>query len=261
MSGLGNKEIMASNILRLMEENGKTRTQICNALGFKYSTFSEWVQGVKYPRIDKIEQMANYFGVQKSDLIEEYHPSTEGHMSAMFRENLKQMKKKSGLTTREIAIQSRVPEPTLEKLFSGTTQDPKLMTVWNVVHSLGYTLNDLDDDCTDKKAAPPISSEALQIAEDYDGLDDHGQRMVRMVTDEEKARIDAARPAAKKPPLTVAPSAEPAPESEEEPDYLKMPFAAHGTTPEEYTEEQISAVERFQREVMRRERLKKERDK
>lgn len=179
----------------------------------------------------------------------------------MWIDNLKQMKAKSGLTTKEIAAQSTVPEPTLEKLFAGSTQDPKLMTVWNVVHSLGYTLNDLDDADNDKKVTPPISGEALQLAADYDGLDDHGQRMVRMVTDEEKARISAARPAAKKPALTVAPPAAPVPEPEEEPDYRNMPFAAHGVTPEEHSEEQISAVERFQREVVRRERLKKERDK
>lgn len=41
---------------------------------FSYSTFSEWVNGAKYPRIDKVEMPANYFGIKKSDLIEEDHP-------------------------------------------------------------------------------------------------------------------------------------------------------------------------------------------
>lgn len=67
---LGNKEIMAENIRHYMEINGKTRNQICDDLGFKYSTFSDWVNGEKYPRIDKIEILANYFGIQKSDLVE-----------------------------------------------------------------------------------------------------------------------------------------------------------------------------------------------
>ena len=72
MSNLGNKEIMAQNIQRLMEQKGVERKDVCNALGFKYTTFVDWVNGKTYPRIDKIEKMANYFGVPKSELVEEY---------------------------------------------------------------------------------------------------------------------------------------------------------------------------------------------
>lgn len=70
MSDLGNKEIMAKNIRRYMDEKNKDRKQICSDLGFKYSTFTDWINGNKYPRIDKIEMMANYFGVNKSNLVE-----------------------------------------------------------------------------------------------------------------------------------------------------------------------------------------------
>lgn len=71
MSGLGNKEIMAKNIKRLMELKGKDRNDVCNDLGFKYTTFTDWINANTYPRIDKIEMMANYFGVTKADLVEE----------------------------------------------------------------------------------------------------------------------------------------------------------------------------------------------
>ena len=40
-------------------------------MGVSSSTFNEWMKAKKYPRIDKIEFMANYFGINKSDLIEE----------------------------------------------------------------------------------------------------------------------------------------------------------------------------------------------
>lgn len=71
MSGLGNKEIMAKNIQFYMDKYGKSRQDMCNALGVKYTTFTDWVKGNSYPRIDKIELMANYFGISKSDLVEE----------------------------------------------------------------------------------------------------------------------------------------------------------------------------------------------
>lgn len=74
MSGLGNKEIMAKNIQYYMALNNKTRQEMCSALGVKYTTFTDWVKGNVYPRIDKIELMANYFGIEKSDLVEERNP-------------------------------------------------------------------------------------------------------------------------------------------------------------------------------------------
>lgn len=70
------KQIMARNIKRYMEKKGVTNQQLCDALGFKYTTFMDWIKGVTYPRIGKVEAMANYFGVLKSDLIEE---KTEEH--------------------------------------------------------------------------------------------------------------------------------------------------------------------------------------
>ena len=66
-----NKEIMARNIKRYMEMKGVTNQQLCDALDFKYTTFMDWIKGVTYPRIGKVEAMANYFGCEKSDLIEE----------------------------------------------------------------------------------------------------------------------------------------------------------------------------------------------
>lgn len=65
------KEIMARNIKKYMERKGVSNQQLCDALDFKYTTFMDWIKGVTYPRIDKIEKLANYFGVLKSDLIEE----------------------------------------------------------------------------------------------------------------------------------------------------------------------------------------------
>ena len=71
MNAEENKQIMAQNIKRFMERKGVTNQQVCDALGFKYTTFMDWIKGVTYPRIGKVEAMANYFGCEKSDLIED----------------------------------------------------------------------------------------------------------------------------------------------------------------------------------------------
>jgi transcriptional regulator with XRE-family HTH domain len=65
------KEVFANNLKKYMALNGKSRREVCQALGYSYFTFSDWVNGKKMPRMDKVEQLANYFGIMKSDLIEE----------------------------------------------------------------------------------------------------------------------------------------------------------------------------------------------
>ena len=71
MTVLGNKEIFAKNLKRYIEQSGKDRRDLADTWGFKYSTVSEWLNAKKYPRIDKIQIMADYFGIAMSDLIEE----------------------------------------------------------------------------------------------------------------------------------------------------------------------------------------------
>lgn len=71
MSGLGNKGIMAENIKRYMEKKDINAKQLAEILDFPYTTVLSWINATNYPRIDKIEQMADFFGVKKSDLIED----------------------------------------------------------------------------------------------------------------------------------------------------------------------------------------------
>lgn len=71
MSALGNKAIFSKNLKRYIEKSGKDRRELADIWGFPYSTVTEWINGKKYPRIDRIEIMADYFGIQKSDLIED----------------------------------------------------------------------------------------------------------------------------------------------------------------------------------------------
>lgn len=94
MSNIGNKEVMARNLLYYMERSGKTQKEMAEIVGVSPSTFNDWVKAKKYPRIDKIEILANFFRILKSDLIEE---KTEEH---------KEMQKKNDTLT-DIVIRMR----------------------------------------------------------------------------------------------------------------------------------------------------------
>lgn len=99
MSSDRNKEIMAANIKKYMERKGVTNQQLCDDLNFKYTTFIDWTKAVTYPRMPKIEAMANYFGIKKSDLIEE-KTTEEKEKPAISSERERKIKKANELLER-----------------------------------------------------------------------------------------------------------------------------------------------------------------
>ena len=102
---MDNKSVFAKNLKQQMELKRKTRRDVCAALGFSYYTFSDWVNGKKYPRMDKVEMLADYFGILKSDLIEE---KTEEH---------KEMQKKNDTLT-DIVLRLRSDDVFMEAVES-----------------------------------------------------------------------------------------------------------------------------------------------
>lgn len=71
MDNLGNKEIFAKNLKYYMDINHKERSDIARDLDLPYTTVTDWYNAKKYPRIDKIELLARYFEIRKSDLVED----------------------------------------------------------------------------------------------------------------------------------------------------------------------------------------------
>ncbi|WP_302410613.1 helix-turn-helix transcriptional regulator [uncultured Clostridium sp.] len=65
------KKIFSKNLNYYMEKNQKTQSDIINDLGFNKSAVSTWCNGTRLPRMDKVEALAKYFGINRSDLIEE----------------------------------------------------------------------------------------------------------------------------------------------------------------------------------------------
>ena len=71
MSSIGNKDVFSKNLRYYLEMTDKTQKDVALAIGVTPASLNEWIKGKKYPRIDKIELLARYFGILKSDLIEE----------------------------------------------------------------------------------------------------------------------------------------------------------------------------------------------
>ena len=67
-----NNEIFSKNLKMFIAKSGKDRKEVASDLGVPYSTVTDWVNGKKYPRIDNLEKIAAYFGISKSNLIEDF---------------------------------------------------------------------------------------------------------------------------------------------------------------------------------------------
>lgn len=116
VSSIGNKEIFARNLKYYMDRSGKTQIEIAEDLNISTSTFNNWAMGNTYPRIDKIEMLANYFGIQKSDLIEE---------------KLTEEKEKDNDILADIIVRARMDEDfrkALESLYSLDSSEIKGVT-------------------------------------------------------------------------------------------------------------------------------------
>lgn len=72
------KEVFAKNLRYYLERSGKSQKELAEIVGVSAPTINDWIKGKKYPRIDKIEILADYFGILKSDLIEEKPTADDG---------------------------------------------------------------------------------------------------------------------------------------------------------------------------------------
>lgn len=85
------KRIFSENLKYYMELKGKNQIDIMNDLNISSSTVSNWCTGQKLPRMDKIQMLADYLGIKKSDLIEKrlsdeesYYINSEAQEMAQF---------------------------------------------------------------------------------------------------------------------------------------------------------------------------------
>lgn len=61
----------------------------------------------------------------------------------MWLDNLKELKKNKGMTCKQIADATKIPESTIKRIFSGDTDNPYVDTVRRIAIALDSTLDDI----------------------------------------------------------------------------------------------------------------------
>ena len=102
-------------------------------------------------------------------------------------EKLREFKKESNLTYKEISERSSIALTTVEKLFSGRTRDPKLNMISDIVRVLGHSGAELIEGAND--APTPDETEMIKQMRSLDNL---GRARVRDTILSELCRVELA---------------------------------------------------------------------
>ena len=87
-SNLGNKAVFSENIRYYLSKTGETQRDVARATRASEATVCDWVKCRTYPRMDKIQLLAEHWGIQMSDLVEkrslsnQYYVQKEAKMIA-----------------------------------------------------------------------------------------------------------------------------------------------------------------------------------
>ena len=65
------RQIFSSNLRSLIDVSGKTQKEIADAIGVSQQIMNVWARGKAIPRMGKIQKLADFFGIEKSELIDE----------------------------------------------------------------------------------------------------------------------------------------------------------------------------------------------
>ena len=65
------KKIFSKNLLHYISLSGKTQKEIADAIDVSPQTFNTWCQGIALPRMGKVQLLADYFHINKSDLLDD----------------------------------------------------------------------------------------------------------------------------------------------------------------------------------------------
>ena len=65
------KAIFSKNLNSYVTKSGKNQSEIAKNIRVSPQTFNTWCKGIAIPRMGKVQTLADYFHINKSDLIED----------------------------------------------------------------------------------------------------------------------------------------------------------------------------------------------
>ena len=104
----------------------------------------------------------------------------------MWLDNLKELKKAKGMTSKQIADATKIPESTIKRIFSGDTTDPYVTTIHRIVIALGGSLDHI---LADTNAV--LSTESLVAVKENANVVEAERDLIIAENAVLKAKVDA----------------------------------------------------------------------
>ena len=127
------RDVFIQNINRIMKEKNKTQKQISTDLKIPLSTVSSWVNGQSYPRVDKMQKLADYLNVSMRALTDKTDQISE---EEIFSQNLTRFIENKKASIKALSKLCKVSEIEFQKWLDG-----KVMPKINKIQILSVYFN------------------------------------------------------------------------------------------------------------------------
>ncbi len=176
MTGENHKNVFSANLIYYMNLNEKKQIDLMKDLHLSSSTISNWCTGLKFPRMDKIQMLADYFHIKCSDFIEEKNRGiamTDEAQKKIFSKNLNNYLLLSNKTQREVAEAIGVSPQTFNTWCQGIAL-PRMGKVQLLADYFHINKSDLIDEKT--KEQKQAERDERDIAKDLQNIMDKLKR-------------------------------------------------------------------------------------
>ena len=108
----------------------------------------------------------------------------------VFLERLRVLKDKSGMSAKEIADKSGIPESTVTRILSGKTPNPTIISVMDIIKAMGGKASDVFDDNAQVNTLPKVPQTVVtdmekknsEVIELYERIIKSKDRTIRLLT-------------------------------------------------------------------------------
>ena len=80
--------LFGKNLARYMQQHNVSQNELARRLGVSPTSVNNWCQGLKTPRMDKVDKICRLFGIRRVDLIAESAPDPDRKAISNFDDSL-----------------------------------------------------------------------------------------------------------------------------------------------------------------------------
>jgi transcriptional regulator with XRE-family HTH domain len=104
------RQVFANNLKHYIQEKGVTQKEVAEALNMSQGAFSDWMSLRRYPRMDAVQKLAEFFGIEKSDLVEDQSVKNKYYVGKEFKKLEEVMKTSPESIELHLSIEQLSPE-------------------------------------------------------------------------------------------------------------------------------------------------------